>query len=121
MGIYSRDVNLSDVDGQSMTHMNYSFDEGGWVDQLFDEFAACRNAWPIRSPHLQPSDYDAMPELRDMRIRALRHHQNGDTITVTSVPVGWNVLAPTTATLSSCVASSQPGGQPRLSLGGWAG
>ena len=97
-GSYSRDVNLSDVDGQSMTHMNYSFFDvkaDGSIT-LFDEFAALQKRFPQSdqvSRTFSSSDYAAMaPELLDIYENSGRYTttQNGDAITVTSVPVGWN-------------------------------
>ncbi len=97
-GIYSRDVNLSDVDGQSMTHMNYSFFDvkaDGSIT-LFDEFAALQKRFSQSdqvSRTFTSSDYAAMaPELLDIYESSGRYTitQNGDAITVTSVPVGWN-------------------------------
>ena len=97
-GIYSRDVNLSDVDGQSMTHMNYSFFDvkaDGSIT-LFDEFAALQKRFTEAdqvSRTFRSVDYAAMaPELLDIYENSGRYavNQNGDTITVTSVPVGWN-------------------------------
>ena len=97
-GIYSRDVNLSDVDGQSMTHMNYSFFDvkaDGSIT-LFDEFAALQKRFTEAdqvSRTFRSVDYAAMaPELLDIYENSGRYavSQNGDTITVTSVPVGWN-------------------------------
>ena len=97
-GIYGRDVNLSDVDGQSMTHMNYSFFDvraDGSIT-LFDEFAALQKRFPASdqvSRTFSSSDYAAMaPELLDIYENSGRYttSQNGDAITVTSVPVGWN-------------------------------
>ena len=97
-GIYSRDVNLSDVDGQSMTHMNYSFFDvkaDGSIT-LFDEFAALQKRFPEAdqvSRSFSSSEYAAMaPELLDIYENSGRYttSQNGDAITVTSVPVGWN-------------------------------
>ena len=97
-GIYSRDVNLSDVDGQSMTHMNYSFFDvkaDGSIT-LFDEFTALQKRFPEAdqvSRSFSSSEYAAMaPELLDICENSGRYttSQNGDVITVTSVPVGWN-------------------------------
>ncbi len=97
-GIYSRDVNLSDVDGQSMTHMNYSFFDvkaDGSIT-LFDEFAALQKRFSQSdqvSRTFSSSDYAAMaPELLDVYETSGRYtvSQNGDAITVTSVPIGWN-------------------------------
>ena len=97
-GIYSRDVNLSDVDGQSMTHMNYSFFDvkaDGSIT-LFDEFAALQKRFPEAdqvSRTFSSSEYASMaPELLDIYESSGRYttSQNGDDITVTSVPVGWN-------------------------------
>ena len=97
-GIYGRDVNLSDVDGQSMTHMNYSFFDvraDGSIT-LFDEFAALQKRFPASdqvSRTFSSSDYAAMaPELLDIYENSGRYttSRNGDAITVTSVPVGWN-------------------------------
>ena len=97
-GIYSRDVNLSDVDGQSMTHMNYSFFDvkaDGSIT-LFDEFAALQKRFTEAdqvSRTFSSVDYAAMAsELLDIYENSGRYavSQNGDTITVTSVPVGWN-------------------------------
>ncbi|WP_115024995.1 glycosyl hydrolase family 18 protein [Synechococcus sp. UW69] len=97
-GIYSRDLNLSDVDGQSMTHMNYSFFDvkaDGSIT-LFDEFAALQKRFPEAdqvSRTFSSGDYAAMdPELLDIYENSGRYTvtQTGDAITVTSVPVGWN-------------------------------
>ena len=97
-GIYSRDVNLSDVDGQSMTHMNYSFFDvkaDGSIT-LFDEFAALQKRFSQSdqvSRTFSTSEYAAMaPELLDIYENPGRYTttQSGDSITVTSVPVGWN-------------------------------
>ena len=97
-GIYGRDVNLSDVDGQSMTHMNYSFFDvraDGSIT-LFDEFAALQKRFPASdqvSRTFSSSDYAAMaPELLDIYENSGSYttSRNGDAITVTSVPVGWN-------------------------------
>ena len=97
-GIYGRDVNLSDVDGQSMTHMNYSFFDvraDGSIT-LFDEFAALQKRFPASdqvSRTFGSSDYAAMaPELLDIYENSGRYttSRNGDAITVSSVPVGWN-------------------------------
>ena len=97
-GIYSRDVNLSDVDGQSMTHMNYSFFDvkaDGSIT-LFDEFAALQKRFSEAdqvSRTFSSSAYAAMaPELIDIYENSGRYttSQNGEAITVTSVPVGWN-------------------------------
>ena len=97
-GIYSRDVNLSDVDGQSMTHMNYSFFDvkaDGSIT-LFDEFAALQKRFSEAdqvSRTFSSSAYAAMaPELIDIYENSGRYttSQDGEAITVTSVPVGWN-------------------------------
>ena len=97
-GIYSRDVNLSDVDGQSMTHMNYSFFDvkaDGSIT-LFDEFAALQKRFPQSdqvSRTFSSVEYAAMaPELLDIYEDSGRYTttQSSDSITVTSVPVGWN-------------------------------
>ena len=97
-GIYDRDVNLSDVDGQSMTHMNYSFFDvkaDGSIT-LFDEFAALQKRFSQSdqvSRTFSSTEYDAMaPELLDIYENSGRYTttQSGDSITVTSVPVGWN-------------------------------
>ncbi|WP_413441420.1 glycosyl hydrolase family 18 protein [Synechococcus sp. MIT S1220] len=97
-GIYSRDVNLSDVDGQSMTHMNYSFFDvksDGSIT-LFDEFAALQKRFPQAdqvSRSFSSADYAAIdPELLAAYASSGRYiiSQAGDSVTVTSVPVGWN-------------------------------
>ncbi|MEC8442538.1 MAG: glycosyl hydrolase family 18 protein [Cyanobacteriota bacterium] len=97
-GIYSRDVNLSDVDGQSMTHMNYSFFDvkaDGSIT-LLDEFAALQKRFPAAdqvSRTFSSVEYAATaPELLDIYETSGRYtvSQNDDAITVTSVPVGWN-------------------------------
>ncbi len=97
-GIYSRDVNLSDVDGQSMTHMNYSFFDvksDGSIT-LFDEFAALQKRFPQSdqvSRSFSTADYAAMdPELLAAYESSGRYtvSQAGDSVTVRSVPVGWN-------------------------------
>ena len=97
-GIYSRDVNLSDVDGQSMTHLNYSFFDvksDGSI-QLFDQFAAVQKRFSqadqVRRT-FSSADYAAMaPDLLNVYETSGRYtvSQAGDSVTVTSVPVGWN-------------------------------
>lgn len=97
-GIYGRDVNLSDVDGQSMTHMNYSFFDvkaDGSIT-LFDPYAALQKRFSQSdqvSRTFSTSEYAAMaPELLDIYENSGRYttSESGDSITVTSVPVGWN-------------------------------
>ena len=63
---------------------------------LFDEFAALQKRFTEAdqvSRTFRSVDYAAMaPELLDIYENSGRYavNQNGDTITVTSVPVGWN-------------------------------
>ena len=97
-GIYGRDVNLSDVDGQSMTHLNYSFFDvkaDGSIT-LFDDYAARQKRFSQSdqvSRTFTSDDYAAVaPELREVYENSGRYTvtQNGGATTVTSVPVGWN-------------------------------
>ena len=97
-GIYSRDVNLSDVDGQSMTHMNYSFFDvksDGSIT-LFDEFAALQKRFTQGNQVRRTFTTDEYSQVDASLIDAYENSgrytvsQSADAITVQSVPVGWN-------------------------------
>ena len=97
-GIYSRDVNLSDVNGQSMTHMNYSFFDvkaDGSVT-LFDEYAATQKRFSAAdsvSRTFTASEYAAVDSaLIDTYNNSGNYTitESGGNVTVQSLPVGWN-------------------------------
>ncbi|MEJ6658987.1 MAG: glycosyl hydrolase family 18 protein [Synechococcus sp. ChSW.bin.154] len=100
-GVYERDVNLSDVNGQAMTHLNYSFFDvkaDGSV-QLFDSYAAQEkrfNADDQVSRTFSKAEYQAV----DTALIAAYNSdlyaitETVDSVTVTSVPVGWNDAGP---------------------------
>jgi len=129
-GIYGRDVNLSDVDGQSMTHMNYSFFDvkaDGSIT-LFDPYAALQKRFSQSdqvSRTFSTSEYAAMaPELLDIYENSGRYttSESGDSITVTSVPVGWNGAGTNDA--GNCVQLRRfqailPEVNRGFALGGW--
>ncbi|MDA7491226.1 glycosyl hydrolase family 18 protein [Synechococcus sp. AH-707-M23] len=100
-GVYERDINLSDVNGQSMTHLNYSFFDvkaDGSVE-LFDAYAAQEKRFDAAdqvSRTFTTAEYQAVdPAL----IAAYNSDQyviteTANSVTVTSVPVGWNDAGP---------------------------
>ena len=129
-GIYRRGVNLSDVDGQSMTHMNYSFFDvkADGAITLFDEFAALQKRFPQSdqvSRTFSSVEYAAMaPELLDIYEDSGRYTttQSGDSITVTSVPVGWNGVGTNDAGNFEQLRRFKelnPGVNLGFALGGW--
>ena len=100
-GVYERDINLSDVNGQTMTHLNYSFFDvkaDGSVE-LFDPYAAQEKRFSADdqvSRTFTKAEYQAVdPAL----IAAYNSDQyviteTADSVTVISVPVGWNDAGP---------------------------
>ena len=97
-GIYTRDVNLSDVDGQSMTHMNYSFFDvksDGSIT-LFDEYAALQKRFSqddqVSRTFTQAEYSEVDSSLIDAYENSGRYtvSESGGNVTVTSKPVGWN-------------------------------
>ena len=104
-GIYSRDVNLSDVNGQAMTHMNYSFFDvkaDGSVT-LFDEYAAVQKRFSQAdsvSRTFTASEYAAVDSaLIDTYNNSGNYTitESGGNVTVSSLPVGWNDAGPNDA------------------------
>ena len=96
-GIYTRDVNLSDVDGQSMTHLNYSFfdvkSDGSIA--LFDSFAAEEKRFTQAdqvSRRFTKEDYANVDASLRKAYNSDRYTitRSDDSVLVTSVPVGWN-------------------------------
>ena len=97
-GIYSRDVNLSDVDGQSMTHMNYSFFDvkaDGSVT-LFDEYAATQKRFSAEDSVSRTFTAEEYASVDSALIDTYNNSGNytitesGGNVTVQSLPVGWN-------------------------------
>ena len=96
-GIYTRDVNLSDVDGQSMTHLNYSFFDvksDGSIT-LFDSFAAEEKRFAQAdqvSRRFTKEDYANVDASLRRAYKSDRYTitESDDSVLVTSVPVGWN-------------------------------
>ena len=104
-GIYTRDVNLSDVNGQAMTHMNYSFFDvkaDGSVT-LFDEYAAVQKRFSQAdsvSRTFTASEYaDVDSALIDTYNNSGNYTitESGGNVTVQSLPVGWNDAGPNDA------------------------
>ena len=100
-GVYGRDVNLSDVNGQAMTHLNYSFFDvkaDGSV-QLFDSYAAQEKRFSASdqvSRTFTNADYQALDPALIAAYNSDKYtiSQSADSVTVTSVPVGWNDAGP---------------------------
>ena len=113
-----------------MTHMNYSFFDvkaDGSIT-LFDEFAALKKRFPEAdqvSRTFTSSDYAAMAqELLDIYENSGRYTitQNGDAITVTSVPVGWNGVGTNDASNTEQLRRFKelnPAVSLGFALGGW--
>ena len=103
-GVYERDFNLSDVNGQAMTHLNYSFFDvkaDGSV-QLFDSYAAQEKRFDAAdqvSRTFTTVDYQSMDSALIEAYNSDRYtiSETADSITVTSVPVGWNDVGPKNA------------------------
>ena len=100
-GVYERDINLSDVNGQAMTHLNYSFFDvkaDGSV-QLFDSYAAQEKRFDAAdqvSRTFSQAEYAAVDPALIAAYNSDRYtiSESADSVTVTSVPVGWNDAGP---------------------------
>ncbi len=100
-GVYERDINLSDVNGQAMTHLNYSFFDvkaDGSV-QLFDSYAAQEKRFDAAdqvSRTFSQAEYAAVDPALIAAYNSDRYtiRESADSVTVTSVPVGWNDAGP---------------------------
>ena len=96
-GVYERDINLSDVNGQAMTHLNYSFFDvkaDGSVE-LFDAYAAQEKRFDSAdqvSRTFTQAEYQAVDPALIAAYNSDRYtiSESADSVTVTSVPVGWN-------------------------------
>ena len=100
-GVYERDINLSDVNGQAMTHLNYSFFDvkaDGSVE-LFDAYAAQEKRFDAAdqvSRTFTTAEYQAVDPVLIAAYNSDRYTitETADSVTVTSVPVGWNDAGP---------------------------
>ena len=100
-GVYERDINLSDVNGQAMTHLNYSFFDvkaDGSVE-LFDTYAAQEKRFSADdqvSRTFTQAEYQAVDPALIAAYNSDRYTitESADSVTVTSVPVDWNVAGP---------------------------
>ncbi|NCG15448.1 MAG: 1,4-beta-glucanase [Synechococcales cyanobacterium H12SWP_bin.12] len=100
-GVYERDLNLSDVNGQAMTHLNYSFFDvkaDGSVE-LFDAYAAQEKRFDAAdqvSRTFTTAEYQAVDPVLISAYNSDRYTitETADSVTVTSVPVGWNDAGP---------------------------
>jgi chitinase len=100
-GVYERDINLSDVNGQSMTHLNYSFFDvkaDGSVE-LFDSYAAREKRFSAGdqvSRTFTTAEYQAVDPVLISAYNSDQYTvtETVDSVTVTSVPVGWNAAGP---------------------------
>ncbi|WP_115071054.1 glycosyl hydrolase family 18 protein [Synechococcus sp. UW179B] len=100
-GVYERDINLSDVNGQAMTHLNYSFFDvkvDGSV-QLFDSYAAQEKRFDAAdqvSRTFSKAEYAAVDPVLIAAYNSDRYtiSESADSVTVTSDPVGWNDAGP---------------------------
>ena len=100
-GVYERDINLSDVNGQAMTHLNYSFFDvkaDGSVE-LFDAYAAQEKRFDTAdqvSRTFTTAEYQAVDPVLIAAYNSDRYTitETADSVTVTSVPVGWNDAGP---------------------------
>ena len=96
-GVYERDINLSDVNGQAMTHLNYSFFDvkaDGSVE-LFDPYAAQEKRFSADDQvrrTFTTAEYQAVDPALIAAYNSDRYTitETADTVTVTSRPVGWN-------------------------------
>ncbi len=96
-GVYDRDVNLSDVDGQAMTHLNYSFFDvkaDGSIE-LFDSYAAQEMRFGVEdqvSRTFTTAEYAVVDPSLIAAYNSDRYtiRETVDSVKVTSVPVGWN-------------------------------
>ena len=100
-GVYERDINLSDVNGQAMTHLNYSFFDvkaDGSVE-LFDSYAAQEKRFDAIdqvSRTFTKVEYQAVDSALITAYNSDQYTitETADSVTVTSVPVGWNDAGP---------------------------
>ena len=100
-GVYERDINLSDVNGQAMTHLNYSFFDvkaDGSVE-LFDSYAAQEKRFSAGDQvnrTFTTAEYQAVDPVLIGAYNSDRYTvtETVDSVTVTSVPVGWNAGGP---------------------------
>ena len=96
-GVYERDINLSDVNGQAMTHLNYSFFDvkaDGSVE-LFDPYAAQEKRFSADDQvrrTFTTAEYQAVDPALIAAYNSDRYTitETADTVAVTSRPVGWN-------------------------------
>ena len=96
-GVYERDINLSDVNGQAMTHLNYSFFDvkaDGSVE-LFDPYAAQEKRFSADDQvrrTFTTAEYQAVDPALIAAYNSDRYTvtETADSVTVTSRPVGWN-------------------------------
>ncbi|MDB4625375.1 glycosyl hydrolase family 18 protein [Synechococcus sp. AH-551-E19] len=128
-GVYERDINLSDVNGQAMTHLNYSFFDvkaDGSV-QLFDAYAAQEKRFDAAdqvSRTFTTAEYQAVDPALIAAYNTDRYTitETADSVTVTSVPVGWNNAGPQDAgnfEQLSRFKELNPNVELGFALGGW--
>ncbi len=128
-GVYERDVNLSDVNGQAMTHLNYSFFDvkaDGSVE-LFDTYAAQEKRFDAAdqvSRTFTTAEYQAVDPVLIAAYNSDRYTitETADSVTVTSVPVGWNDAGPQDAgnfEQLSRFKELNPNVDLGFALGGW--
>ncbi len=128
-GVYERDINLSDVNGQAMTHLNYSFFDvkaDGSV-QLFDSYAAQEKRFDAAdqvSRTFSQAEYAAVDPALIAAYNSDRYtiSESADSVTVTSVPVGWNDAGPQDAGNFEQLRRFKelnPNVQLGFALGGW--
>ena len=128
-GVYERDINLSDVNGQAMTHLNYSFFDvkaDGSV-QLFDAYAAQEKRFDAAdqvSRTFTTAEYQAVDPALIAAYNSDRYTitETADSVTVTSVPVGWNDAGPQAAgnfEQLSRFKELNPNVELGFALGGW--
>ena len=128
-GVYERDVNLSDVNGQAMTHLNYSFFDvmaDGSVE-LFDTYAAQEKRFDAAdqvSRTFTTAEYQVVDPALIAAYNSDRYTitETVDSVTVTSVPVGWNDAGPQDAgnfEQLSRFKELNPNVELGFALGGW--
>ena len=128
-GVYERDINLSDVNGQAMTHLNYSFFDvkaDGSVE-LFDSYAAQEKRFDAADQvrrSFTKAEYQAVDPALIAAYNSDRYtiSESADTFTVTSVPVGWNDAGPQDAgnfEQLSRFKELNPSVNLGFALGGW--
>ena len=128
-GVYERDINLSDVNGQAMTHLNYSFFDvkaDGSVE-LFDAYAAQEKRFDAAdqvSRTFTTAEYQAVDPVLIAAYNSDRYTitETADSVTVTSVPVGWNDAGPQDAgnfEQLSRFKELNPNVELGFALGGW--